>query len=261
MHDPSTPAATLNPAWYEIAAAFTWIHLASVLLFVPMMIAASLLGVRWRGTPKEPLLRRLWAGTMLAFLGGVNIYYMRGDFDPAFKYPLQVCDLMGLVACLALLTDFRWLRTLTVFWGLALCTQAFITPVVKVGPVYLHWWYFWFGHVAIVGGAVYLIAVDRYRPTLADLGLACLSLSAYVGWTLPLNLGKGWNYGFTGNPPSNPDGTPAPPTIVDALGPWPDRVYWLGILACLGMTLVYLGFQIPKTFASLRRTHAAPPAD
>jgi hypothetical integral membrane protein (TIGR02206 family) len=160
---------------------------------------------------------------------------------------------MGFVACLALLTDFRWLRTTTVFLGLALCTQAFITPVVRVGPVDIHWWYFWLGHTAIVGGAAYLIAVDRYRPTLADLGLACLTLAAYVGWILPLNIAKGWNYGFVGNPPPRDD---APPTIIDALGPWPDRVYWLGVLACLGMTLIYLAFQLPKAFTRTTRPTA-----
>jgi hypothetical integral membrane protein (TIGR02206 family) len=243
----------VNPAWYEVASAFTWIHLASVLLFVPMIVAACLLGIRWRGTPNEPRLRRVWAGSMLAFLAGVSIYYMRGDFEPAFKYPLQVCDLMGFVACLSLLTEFRWLRTTTVFLGLALCTQAFITPVVRVGPVYLHWWYFWLGHVAIVGGASYLIVVDRYRPTLPDLGLACLTLAAYVGWVLPLNIAMGWNYGFVGNPPPRDD---TPPTIIDALGPWPERVYWLGVLACLGMTLIYLTFQLPRALTRTTRPTA-----
>jgi hypothetical integral membrane protein (TIGR02206 family) len=255
----STPST--QPAWYEVAAAFTMIHVAALALFIPMIAASSMLGCRWRGTPREVLFRRTWAISILLFLGGTSVYYvLPGNYVPGWSLPIHVCDVMGFVSCLALLLPFRWLKTTTVFLGLALCTQAFITPVVKVGPIYLHFWYFWLGHVAIVGGAIYIIVVDRYRPTLADLGVAWLTLSAYVGWVLPLDISEGWNYGFVGNPPPRPD---EPPTIVEHLGPWPQRVYWLGVLGCGAMGLVYLGFQVPGWVARLRgrRAEDRGPAD
>lgn len=236
--------------WYEKAGAFTLMHLAALLVFVPMIVGSSVLGYRWRGTAKERTLRKAWAWSMLAFLiATCGWYAFSGRYEPAFAYPLHVCDLMGLTACLALLIPSRWLATCTVFLGLGLCSQAFFTPVLKVGPVYLHFWYFWMGHTAIVGGASYLIVVDRYRGTLADWGLSILTLFAIIGMVLPLDIAKGWNYGFVGNVPRKPD---AEPTVVDYLGEWPDRVYWLGFLAIVATGLVYLGFRVARIFISKR---------
>lgn len=250
---PSQPLA-LPPPWYEATGAFTPMHAAAVAIFGSMIIGSSVLGLRWRGTRREPILRCTWAGLMLAFLLSASAFYMfSGDYDRGFAYPLQVCDLLGFVACLALLLSVRWFKTLTIFLGLGLGTQAFITPVLKNGPVYLHFWYFWLGHTAIVGSGVYLIIVDRYRPRAVDWGLSLLSLAAYVGVVLPLDIAMGWNYGFVGNVPRKPD---AEPTVIDLLGDWPQRVYMLGLLAVVVTGLIFALFEIPRLLFRSRR----PPA-
>ena len=241
----------LTPPWYEVVGAFTPMHAAAVTAFGSMIVWSSVLGLRWRGTRREAILRITWAGLMLAFLVGVSAYYMfSGDYDPAFAYPLQVCDLLGFVACLALLFPVRWFKTLTIFLGLGLGSQAFITPVLKNGPVYLHFWYFWLGHTAIVGGGLYLIVVERYRPRASDWGLSLLTLAAYIGVVLPLDIAMGWNYGFVGNVPRKPD---AEPTVIDLLGEWPQRVYMLGLLAAVATGLIYLAFVVVSIWT--RRRH------
>lgn len=228
------PAAT---SWLETFAAFTWMHAAVLAVALPIIVAASALGRRWRGTEKERLFRLTWAGVMLAFIVGVDVYWLLpANYHGEFSWPLQVCDLMAFVACVALMLPYRYLKTLTVFLGIALCSQAFITPIVDQGPIYVYFWYFWLSHTAIIGSAVYIISVERYRPRAVDLALACMSLYAYSGWVIPLNIMKGWNYGFTGNT------SPKTATIVSSLGPWPDRLYWLGALATGGMVAIYLVF-------------------
>jgi len=245
-----TQAAAEASAWYETAGAFTPIHAAAVAVFGSMIVASSILGRRWRGTRREVVLRVSWAASMLVFLLGASAFYMfSGQYDPAFAYPLQVCDLLGFVSCLALLTPFRWFKTMTIFLGLGLGTQAFITPVLQNGPVYLHFWYFWLGHTAIVGAGAYLIAVERYRPRAVDWGLSLLTLAAYVGVVLPLDIAMGWNYGFVGNVPRKPD---AEPTVIDLLGDWPARVYMLGVLAVVVTGAIYLGFLAARWFEAKR---------
>lgn len=238
----SDPGASL--AWWERVGAFTLMHVLSAGLLLGLIAAAVVLGVRWRGTWRERVLRTTWALAMFCFLGCVSMYYLfSGRFGLDFALPLHVCDLMGFVSCLALLSRWRWLRTLTVFWGLALCSQAFVTPILQQPPTHIHFWYFWFGHTAIVGGAVYLIVVDGYRARAGDLAWGVASLYAYVGLVVPMNIANGWNYGFVGNVP-RAEG--AEPTILDVIGPWPQRVYMLGMLAAVGMGLVYAGFRLPR---------------
>lgn len=233
-------------SWLDEFAMFTWSHAACVLILGGAIAAAAALGSRWRGTRRETMLRQAWAWTMLGFVTAVAVlYFTPRYYDPKVSFPLHVCDIAAFVACLALLIPARWMATLTVFWGLALCTQAFITPILTMGPAHLHFWFFWLSHTAIVGSAVYLIAVDRYRPTLRDLGLAWLMLFGYVGWVLPIDIANGWNYGYVGK--DVPGGT-----IIERLGDWPQRVYWLGVLACVGMFVVYLGFLIPRLLSSRR---------
>lgn len=235
------PAGT-HPAsapldWTQSFSAFSPAHGVVVAVATAMVVVAVMLGVRWRGTANEKVLRTSWGLTILAFIASADAYWlMPARYKGEFSWPLQVCDLVAIVSCLCLVLPWRALKTVTVFHGIALCSQAFITPVVPVGPAFLHFWYFWLSHLAILGGAAYVIVVDRYRPKASDLGLACLFLYAYVGWVLPLDIAKGWNYGYVGMV------EPKSPTIVNKLGAWPERVYWLGVLGSAGMVVVYLVF-------------------
>lgn len=55
---------------------------------------------------------------------------------------------------------------------------------------------------------------------------------AYVAFTLPVNLLLYANYGFTG--PSRPHN----PSIIDVLGPWPERLLLIVPLAGLALFIV-----------------------
>ncbi|QOJ01738.1 MAG: TIGR02206 family membrane protein [Phycisphaeraceae bacterium] len=228
------PASPVD--WMGTFEPFSVFHALVAVPLIGLMIAASVLGRRWRGTGRERVLRVSWGWASVVMMSGAFVYY--GFFDPAFRWdfnlPLQVCDLVAFFAGLAVLTGNRWLRTVTVFWGLGMCTQAFLTPTVQVGLGHLHFWYFWLSHTIIVGSALYLLSVPHYRPGARDYVVACASLGMYVALVMPLNIHFEWNYGFVGR--SRPGTT----TILDALGPWPLRVYWLGALsfASMGVVLV-----------------------
>ena len=123
-----------------------------------------------------------------------------GAIDPKVL-PLQVCGLMGVVAPLALLTGNRWLRAAMYFCTFTLTIQAFIQPILVLGPVTLEFWRFWLLHSLILCCAVYDLVVLRFRPGWSDVARACVMSAGYVALIVPVNLMIGTNYGFVGNPP------------------------------------------------------------
>jgi hypothetical integral membrane protein (TIGR02206 family) len=168
-------------------------------------------------------------------------------FGNDYRLPLQVCDLAGLIAGLALLSGVKWLNTTLYFWAFALSTQAFITPIVREGPALARFWQFFESHTIIVGAAVYIVAVRGYRPLFKDYLFGIGITVLYAAIILPLNRLTGWNYGYIG--PSKPDA----PTLIDALGPWPWRLLPLTGLVVGAMLIVWLPWVLADKFGKRQK--------
>jgi len=125
------------------------------------------------------------------------------------------------------------------FCGLALCTQALITPGLTEGPALYRFWFFWLSHGVVLGVPLYDVAARGYRPQWRDYAIGCAAALGYVIILLPIDLVTGWNYGFIG--PSKPETA----SIVDVLGPWPLRLVWIVVLAAAAMFAVF----VPWLFA------------
>lgn len=181
-------------------------------------------------------------------------WQMPARFDPATTLPLQMCHITSLIASAVLLTRHRNLRAILYFWSFALCTQAMITPSLVetyTSPVF---WSFWFLHGFVMMSAIYDLAVNGFRPTWRDYGVACVASAAYVAAVLPINLALGANYGFTGK------SKPLNPSIVDLLGPWPERLMIIVPLAALAMLLVMLPWVLFGKLSSKEiKANASPP--
>ncbi len=176
----------------------------------------------------------------------INLWYaLPGQFDWKHTLPLHICDLGNLLAGVVLLTGgrSRTLRAVLYFWAFALTLQGFVTPVVQEGPSSPTYWLFWLNHGIVVGFAIYDIVVAGFRPTLMDLGRACIVSAGYVAVVLPIDLIFGWNYGYLA--PDLPDTT----TLLSALGDWPGRLFKLMGLAFLSFVIVYLPWPITRAWA------------
>lgn len=225
----------------ETFRAFSALHATAVCTIALLTVVA--IAVR-RRRPAEPLapsrLERLVAlGYLSAWIVTYAWLLAPGLRDPATTLPLQLCHLAAANAGLVLLTGWRPLRALQYFWGLALCTQAIVTPTLTEGPALYPFWFFWGSHGMTVGVALYEVFARAYRPSWRDYRLACAAAALYVALVLPLDLAFGWNYGFVG--PSKP----GVPSIVDFLGPWPFRLLPIVVVAAAAMALV----QLPWTLA------------
>ena len=223
---------------------YSALHGLAVAVCAALIAAPSLLGRALR-RDAETVLRRTLATLAVCYWFAYNIWWNWHGLDPRTGLPLQICDLNGLMAPLALLTGWRSARATLYFWTSALTLQAFIQPALTAGPASLVFWAFWTAHTIIAACAVYDLAVLSFRPGWNDLGRAAIASAAYVALIVPINLQLGSDYGFIGNPPTDI----SIPPFVDALGPWPRRAIILVALAMFGFVVVLLPWRLPAVFA------------
>ena len=220
-------------------------HLITVIGFVLAVAGMCWIGLRLRGTPGGTAYERSLALGVWALWFGYQGYDIatRG-FSASHALPLQMSDVTAAVAGLVFLRPRRGLQALAYFFGLALGTQAVVTPDLAGGPGTVAFWAFWLYHLFVVGAGVYVVVVHGFRPQWRDLRFALMIGLLYVAIVFTIDAVFGLNYGYLGR------GMPSRPTLLDVLGPWPLRVVFMVLLASAAMTLLWL----PWLFVGRRRT-------
>jgi len=222
--------------------AFSTLHAAALAVIAALVLAAIAARRRRPAAPLAPgAIERTVA---LGFLGAWITTYACLLYPPLrdlpTTLPLHLCHLAALNAPLVLLTGWRPLRAIQYFWGLALCTQAVITPSLLEGPALYPFWFFWTYHGMAIGVPLYDVFARGFRPTWRDYGTACAAAVVYGMIVLPIDLATRWNYGFLG--PSKPE----TPSLVDVLGPWPERLVAIVAIVAAAMALVQLPWTIAR---------------
>ncbi len=166
-----------------------------------VIIAGLVAAGRSLGPARQPSLRRMLGLFGIAYWLSYNIWWNSHGIDVATGLPLQICDINGVIAPLALLTLNRWLRATLYFWAFALTTQALIQPALQAGPANPLFWWFWAQHTIILGYAVFDLAVLGFRPQWQDCGRACAAGAAYLAVVVPLDLWLNADYGYLGDLP------------------------------------------------------------
>ncbi len=230
--------------WLADFAPYSAQHVATLAIFGSAMAVGMMVGLRWRGTPKERAWRVAWGVTAVVTQGVELAWWCRpGQFDPETSLPLAMCDLMAWVASMWLLSKDgsrvqHVLAVVMYYCGLCLSSQAFLTPILREGEGMgtLRYWFFWIGHTHIVGAALYGLIVSRFRPGWRECGIAILAGMGYVVVAVTANLliGGEANYGFLGN-------KEVQPAVVKLAGPYPWKILWMGVV----VTLLFILATVP----------------
>lgn len=218
--------------------AFSPLHLFTLVGFTLFWAVVVWLGGVAKRRGYERLFTVAFGGFGLALWLNHQLYSLFIDWRPEQSLPLHVCDIAALAGPLALLTQRRWLRTVLYFWALAFTTQGLITPTLADGPATLNFWMFWVNHTTILAMAAHEVIHRDYRPRGRDLAFVIMFSSAYLAVVFPIDVWGGWNYGFVG--PSRPN----TPTIIDALGPWPWRIFPIILMAAAMLTHWWLPWPL-----------------
>ena len=172
------------------------------------------------------------AGLIATFWIGYQVYdNVTQGIGLRNSLPLQLCDIVAIIAALEFARPSRNVHALAYFWGVALSSQALVTPDLAGGPSTLGFWAFWVYHLFVVGSGIYAVTVRAFRPAWRDLRLAILAGLTYAIPVFALDAALELNYGYLGR--SNP----GQPTLIDLLGSWPLRVVFMVALAILAMIL------------------------
>ena len=227
-------------------------HLVTVAVLIAAIVGMCLLGRRLHGTAAG---RQYEMGLSVA-VWAIWLGYQAYDFvllgwDPGNTLPLQICDFVAVIAALVFVQPTRKLQSLAYFWGIALSTQAFITPDLAGGPDSLSFWAFWLYHLFVVGAGVYVVAVQRFRPQWRDLQFAVLMGLLYSVAIFTIDAIFDLNYGYLGR------GTPSRPTLLDVLGPWPLRSLFMVLLGTVAMTLLLVPWLRTRAEVSRETTERA----
>jgi hypothetical integral membrane protein (TIGR02206 family) len=157
-----------------------------------------------------------------------------------------MCDLTAVFAALVFLRPTRALQSLVYFWGLALGSQAVLTPDLAGGPESLSFWAFWLYHVFVVGAGVYVVVAQGFRPEWKDLRFAVLAGVLYAAVVFAIDAIFDLNYGYLGR------ATPTRPTLLDVLGPWPLRSVFMVLLGAAAMTALWLPWLLVRRPETVR---------
>ena len=150
----------------------------------------------------------------LAILGYVAVLARLGWLSWRAVLPLHLCDMLVVIAIVALLTRAVPAFELLWFWGGSGALLALLTPVVTRGfpdPQFLIFFGF---HAGVVASAWVLAAGSGMRPRPRAAWRIFLITNAYAAGVALVNLWLGTNYMFLRQ-------KPATPTLLDWLGPWP----------------------------------------
>jgi hypothetical integral membrane protein (TIGR02206 family) len=200
-------------------------HWAAIAVFVAGAVALVWLGHRQTAMQSRRFGRIVGAATAAIYAVAV-VYSM---FPPSVdrSVPLHLTDLATVVSAYAWWSQRHWAYALMYYWGLVLSVQAVISPALR-GPDFPHYQYlgFWFIHLVVVWGAVYLTWGRGLRPNWRSYRIAVAVTSAWVVVTFAFNRVTGSNYGFL-------NGKPSTESLLDVLGPWP-------LYIVVGLAAVYL---------------------
>lgn len=162
------------------------------------------------------------------------------DWTLAYSLPLHLSSLSLFTSVLMLITKNYVLFEFTYFAGLGSAVQAMLTPDLYVYTFpHFRYVHFYISHGFVVIACLFMIFVERYRPTVKSIMRAFLLLNGYAAVIFVVNLKIDGNFMYLMRKPANP-------SLLDYLGPWPYYIFSLEGIVLVSFVLLYLPFFITE---------------
>jgi len=204
----------------------------------------ALLGIGlflWR-SPSEKAKRNIRYGLAIILVVDEFVWhlwnYSNGVWSIKTTLPFHVCSILVFLSAAMLISKNYSLYEICYFLGLGAATQAILTPDLGIFT-FPHFRFFqtFVSHGSIVLAALYMTAVEGYRPHWKSLLRVIAILSIYTIFVGGINALLGSNYMFIAHKPETP-------SLIDLLAPWPFYIVELIGIALFVFIILYLPFAI-----------------
>lgn len=217
-------------------ALFSGPHLAA--LGIVLLICFLLYLLRNRFSPRLRILFRWTAAFLLVAneLAYHGYLIQHGQWTIQDSLPLNICSAMVFASAAMLAARSHTLYEFCYFLGIGAASQVLLNPDRGVIQ-YPNFLFFQtsLSHGLTVIGAVYMTAVEKFRPYPKSLLKAAVGMNAYLLAVAPINWLLGSNYLFIAHKPTTP-------TLLDLLGPWPWYILGMELVGAAIALLLYLPF-------------------
>ena len=225
----------------------TW-HLVALLVIV--LVNFAMLGFRKSSEKTRTIVR--WCMAIVLWLDEAswhvwNIYW--GHWTVA-QLPLHICSLLiWLTGFMLIFKNYR-IYEFAYFIGIGGAMQALLTPDAGIyGFPHYRIFQTMISHGLLITSAVFMTAVEGFRPTWKSFWRVVLGLNLYALLIYPVNLLLGTDFLFI-------NGKPATASILDALPPWPFYLIYMVLIGLAIFLLLYLPFIIRDARAKARAVAA-----
>ncbi|HET9913333.1 MAG TPA: TIGR02206 family membrane protein, partial [Anaerolineales bacterium] len=167
--------------------------------------------------------------------------------------PLHLCSLLVWAGALMLVTKSYRIYEFMYFMGIAGAIQALATPDLGIyGFPHFRFFQTFLSHGLIVTSAIYMTAVEGFRPTWKSMLRVFVWTNIYAGVVYYINTQIGSNYLMINHRPETP-------SLLDLLPDWPVYIIYMELLGIACMLLLYLPFVIKDlwTYYHLNRDNAS----
>ncbi len=213
-------------------------HLVALLLVALINLGLIAYGERmptyWRKRVRYGLAALLLVDEVLWHVWNWTI----GQWTVQTMLPLHLCSAFVFLSALMLMTRSYAIFEIAYFLGIAGAMQALLTP--DAGPYgFPHFRFFqvMVSHGSIVTAAVYMAAVEGFRPTLGSIKRVLIKGNLYMVAVGLLNAIIGSNYLYIAHKPETA-------SLLDVLPAWPWYLPVLEAIALVMITLLYLPYGI-----------------
>src|SRR5512146_588220 len=162
--------------------------------------------------------------------------YSVGKWTLQTMLPLQICSILVWVGAWMLVTKSYRIYEFMYFMGIGGAIQALATPDLGMyGYPHFRFFQTFISHGLIVTSAIYMTAVEGFRPTWKSMLRVAIWMNIYAVIVFFINSTIGSNYLMINHKPELP-------SLLDLLPPWPIYILYMEAIGVVSMLLLYLPF-------------------
>ena len=210
-------------------------HLAALAFFLLL----NLYLLRFRNADDKTKRTIRWRLALVLVVNELAWHYWNyavGTWTIQSMLPLNLCSLMVWFGALMLFARSYRIYEFVYFLGIGGSIQALATPDLGIyGFPHFRFFQTFLSHGLIITSALYMTAVENFRPTWKSVIRVAIWTNIYVIAIYFLNLYIGSNY-------LNLMAKPSTPSLLDYLPAWPVYILYMELLGIATILLLYLPF-------------------